>query len=178
MNNSEQKKNHTFTHLSEEQRIFYEEIASLFNPKEATDKEPTSEAVKEPTLTNRQQQTVKPTFSNQSSLLDPLPPTQRPIVTFFKILFKDERHVLKQMMDIPGSSKSIFLSMIQKYENKVKVEIDNKSMGPPHLPIFISHITLQSKIYGNVVIYSKGVARRKKAAESEAFHKLICLLIQ
>ncbi|KAG2194843.1 hypothetical protein INT47_007905 [Mucor saturninus] len=177
-------------HLSEEQRIFFEEIASLLHPEAvagtttttaapselAAVKEEEKEEEKEEQQSQPQQQQHPP--QKEASFLDPSPPPpKRGIVDFFKIMFKDKRNMLMHIVQHPGSSKTTFLNIIRIYEKQVKVSIDNTWKGPPHAPIFHTELTLQSKKYANVFIRTKGIARKKKEAEVEAFHRLVCSLV-
>ncbi|KAI8051842.1 hypothetical protein BDF21DRAFT_432215 [Thamnidium elegans] len=76
----------------------------------------------------------------------------------------------------PGQSKSIFLSLVVHNQEKVQCDYVTRQVGPSHEPVFSAEVVLKSKEYGNVVITTDGVAKKKKDAECVAFQKLVNIL--
>ncbi|KAG2233021.1 hypothetical protein INT48_007597, partial [Thamnidium elegans] len=94
------------------------------------------------------------------------------IVTYFKNIFRNNNNTLAHAITLPGQSKSIFLSLVVHNQEKVQCDYVTRQVGPSHEPVFSAEVVLKSKEYGNVVITTDGVAKKKKDAECVAFQKL------
>ncbi|KAI9484173.1 MAG: hypothetical protein EXX96DRAFT_648802 [Benjaminiella poitrasii] len=97
-------------------------------------------------------------------------------VQFFRSIFHGHRHLLKSTLDLPGQSKSTFLSLVKKYEEDVQVDIRTQTGGSSHDPIFFAEVALKSTKKPEIFLKTNGTARRKKDAEQAAFYELIALL--
>jgi hypothetical protein len=98
------------------------------------------------------------------------------VVAFFKKIFIPHRHLLIQTLDMPGQSKSVFLSLAVQHQDIVHVDVKAQQGGPSHGPVFNALVTLRSKLKPQVFLKTEGMAKRKKDAEQMAFSKLIQLL--
>lgn len=98
------------------------------------------------------------------------------IVKYFKDIFKNNNNTLGHAITMPGQSKSIFLSLVVQNQDKVQCDYLTRQVGPSHEPVFSAEVVLKSKQYGNVIITTDGVAKKKKDAECVAFQKLVVTL--
>ncbi|CAO3631901.1 unnamed protein product [Mucor hiemalis] len=105
----------------------------------------------------------------------PAPEINPRILHYFRTLFRNNRGTLGHAIDLPGQSKSIFLSIVIQHGDKVKCDSEIKQVGPSHGPIFSASVRLQSKEYHNVFIITEATAARKKDAECHAYNQLTSL---
>lgn len=106
----------------------------------------------------------------------PTPVYNEKVVAFFKKIFTTHRHLLIQTLNMPGQSKSVFLSLVHQHKDVIYADVKSQQGGSSHNPFFNAIVTLKSKLKPQLFLKTEGMAKRKKDAEQMAFTKLIELL--
>lgn len=154
-------------HLSAAQHKVFSTTSSMLQQAQAAPEEKVDSA-SETNITARKEKSI---------VKAPLPETNPQVIIFLKNLLRDNRTTLGYATNMPGAAKSHFLMIVQRYADKLQCGTKTSQIEPSHAPLFTAKVTLQSREYGNVVMTTQATARRKKEAEVQAFHKLVCLLV-
>ncbi|KAI7903582.1 uncharacterized protein BX663DRAFT_506973 [Cokeromyces recurvatus] len=84
------------------------------------------------------------------------------VIRFFSSIFSEHHKLLRNTLDQPGQSKSVFLSLVKLHEAEVQVDITVQKGGMPHNPVFQAEVVLIFIPNPKFFLRTEGVAQKRK----------------